>query len=366
MKILIAPDSFKGSLSAKEVADSLEKGLLRCNSSLIVEKLPLGDGGEGTLDALSSGSVYSKEKWIFNDSFVGNRHVEVGVAKGQVYLESASVLGLPWFDTQGIPFGKRNSRALGLLIKQGIERGYRSFQIGLGGTGCHDWGLGLAHEMGVKFFDQVGNLLERPWSDPKQINKFELPEIDIEITALSDVDAPLTGKMGAAFCYAKQKGGTDLEILEETSFQLLDVVKRSTRIDLNDLKGAGAAGGLGFGLAAFFNAQITSGIQTVAENLQLEKHIAESDVIITGEGKIDGQSFDGKVLSGVLAFAKKHQKRVVLVCGKNEAKQNLPDDVIGVIETSAFAKTQDESISNASLIVLNEVACQVCKALEKL
>jgi glycerate kinase len=364
MKILIAPDSFKGSLSAKEVADSVERGLTKCNASLSIEKLPLGDGGEGTLDALSSGNVYTKEKWFFNDPFVGKRNVEVGVAKGQVYLESASVLGLPWFEAQSIPFGKRNSRALGILIQQGIERGYRSFQIGLGGTGCHDWGLGLAHELGVRFYDRDRKLLEAAWNEPTRIYDFAIHDIELNINALSDIDAPLTGKRGAALCYASQKGATDINSLEETALHLLEVVNKVTGKNLTELKGGGAAGGLGLGLAAFFDARIKSGIQTVAENLELEKHVAESDIIITGEGKIDGQSFNGKVLSGVLALAKKHKKPMVLVCGKNEAGQNLPDVVIGVFETSAFAETQNESISSASLILGNDVASHVYRALE--
>ena len=359
MKILIAPDSFKGSLSAKEVADSLEKGLTKRVPSLTIQKLPLGDGGEGTLDALINNEVYAAEEWLFNDPFVGQRKAGVGVSNRQIYFESASVLGLPWFETRGIPFGKRNSRSLGILIRQAVEKGYGSFQIGLGGTGCHDWGLGLAHEMGVRFFDRNGNEMEKPWSTPGQIYRFNLPDTDFHINALSDIDAPLMGKMGAAFGYAEQKGGSEPEILEEISFHLLEVVKQSTGNDLSNLKGGAAAGGLGFGLAAFFNAQITSGIQTAAENLELEKHIAEAYIVITGEGKIDGQSFDGKVLSGVLALAKKHQKPMILVCGRDEVKGDLPKEVIGVFETSVFAETEEESVQNASNLLENNVSLAV-------
>lgn len=363
MKMLLAPDSFKGSLSAKEVAESLEKGLKGHLPSLTIEKLPLGDGGEGTLDALISSGLYGREQWLFNDPIVGQRRVEVGVSKRQVYLESASVLGLPWFEAQGIPFGKRNSRALGVLMKQALEKGYSSFQIGLGGTGCHDWGLGLAFELGVRFFDREGYSLDEPWSDPKLIYDFEVPEFEMNITSLSDIDAPLTGKMGAAFCYAGQKGATDLEGLEETANRLIEVVKRSTGINLTDLKGGGAAGGLGFGLAAFFKTEITSGIQTVAENLQLEKLIAESDIIITGEGKIDGQSFDGKVLSGVLALAKKYRKPMILVCGRNEVRRDLPQEIVGVFDTSKYSKTAEESIAFAGSIMANHLSVDIIKTL---
>lgn len=361
MKILIAPDSFKGSLSAKEVADFLEKGLMKCMPSLTIQKLPLGDGGEGTLDALITNEIYSAEEWLFNDPFVSQRKAVVGVGEQQIYFESASVLGLPWFCDKDIPFERRNSRALGILIRQAVEKGYRAFQIGLGGTGCHDWGLGLAHEMGVGFFDRDGNELREPWSNPNRIHRFSLPDTVIHIKALSDIDAPLMGKMGAAFGYARQKGGSEPEILEEISFHLLETVKQSTGRDLSDLKGGAAAGGLGFGLASFFNAEITSGIQTVSKSLQLEKQIVECDLIITGEGKIDDQSFDGKVLSGVLELAKKHQKPIVLVCGRNEIKSNLPKEVIRFFETSAFAKTEEESVADARNLLENKVSLAVNK-----
>jgi len=366
MRILIAPDSFKGSLSAKEVADSLEKGLMKYNASLSIEKLPLGDGGEGTLDTLISNKIYTGEKWSFDDPYVGQCSVVVGVAENKTYLESASVLGLPWFHDNRIPFGNRNSRSLGILLKQACEKGYRKCQIGLGGTGCHDWGLGMAYEMGVEFLNKQGNLIEQPWANPQGIHHFIVPKIEISITALSDIDAPLTGNAGAALEYAKQKGANDLKSLEKIAFHLLEVLNRNTNKDFRGVKGGAAAGGLGFGLAAFFNAEITSGIQTASKNLQLEKHVSQCDLVITGEGKIDTQSFDGKVLSGILSLARKHCKPVVIVCGKAEkqVRSKLNKEVLQLLETNTFAESEQESIQKTGYILQNRLAKILAKNLK--
>jgi glycerate kinase len=357
MNILLAPDSFKGSLSALSIAEYLELGIKKTVPDLVCKKLPLGDGGEGTLSTMIAANAFHGEYWKISDPFYGQRDIQVGLRNNRAYLESASVLGLPWFTQQGIPFDERNSRALGLLIGSGQARNVSEFQIGLGGTGCHDWGLGLAHELGVHFFDSDGHGIRDSWKNPERIYRFEIPDNELRITALSDIDAPLTGKTGAALRYAHQKGAVDLDALERGALHLINLVQRSTGRDLSRLRGAGAAGGIGFGLAAFFGSKIASGIQKVAESLELDKHVSDCDLVVTGEGKLDAQSFDGKVLSGVLEAAGKHGKSVVLVCGQADEtiKHQLPQEIIKLFETMSFASSAEESMKAVKPILIDHI-----------
>ncbi len=324
MKVVIASDSFKGCLEAIEVAECIEKGIRNVFKGAEIIKKPMADGGEGTVKSLIHATRGSLEIVEVTDplgqkiesyyGILGNRKTAV--------IEMASASGLPL-----VPFKKRNpmittTYGTGELIKAALDKGCREFILGIGGSATNDGGVGMAQALGGSFLDVKGIEVGYGGGELSKINKIDISGLDKRITqsrfiVACDVDNPLCGSNGAAHVYAAQKGATKEMIFELDNGlkNLSRTIKRDLNIDIENISGSGAAGGLGAGIIAFLNGELKSGVGIIAERIELEEAIKDSDLVITGEGKIDSQTKNGKVPIGVAQIAKKYNVPVIAIAG---------------------------------------------------
>lgn len=325
MKFVIAPDSFKGSLTALEVADSIEKGIQRVFNDSIIEKIPMADGGEGTVQSL----VDSTGGKIIDVIVKGPTLKEVNAFYGilgdgkTAVIEMAAASGLPLISKE-----ERNPMATttfgtGELIKDALDKGCRNIIIGLGGSATNDGGAGMLKALGVKFHDNKGRDLGPGGGSLGNLSTIDISGMDVRIkectiTAACDVDNPLCGQEGASHVFGPQKGADEImvEVLDKNLAKYADVIKKDLHVDIVNIPGAGAAGGLGAGLMAFFNAKVQRGIDIVIDITKLDEKIRNADLVFTGEGMIDFQTAFGKTPYGVAKIAKKYGIPVVAVAGE--------------------------------------------------
>lgn len=324
MRIVIAPDSFKGSLSAKEVADNIEIGIRKVYSDIDILKVPMADGGEGTVESLvdaTGGEIIRLEVTGPLGEKVESFYGIMGDKKTAV-IEMAAASGLPL-----VPNDKRNpmiTTTYGTveLIKSALDRGCRDFIIGIGGSATNDGGSGMLEALGVKFLDKNGKKL--PWGGGALINldKIDMSSLDERLKSsrfvvACDVDNPLCGTNGASYIYGPQKGAT-VEMVQKLDRALNhygNMIKKYLGKDVMDIKGAGAAGGLGAGFMAFLNAQLKPGVDIVIEKTRLKEIVKDADLVITGEGKMDSQTIYGKTPFGVAKVAKGFGIPVIAIAG---------------------------------------------------
>ena len=322
MKIVVAPDSFKGSLTAIEVSDAIEKGIREVFPEAEIIKIPMADGGDGTVQCLvnATGGKILEEKvigplgnevWAFY-GILGDRKTAI--------VEMAAASGLTL-----VPENKRDplittTYGTGQLIKAALNQGCRKMIIGIGGSATNDGGAGMVQALGTKLLDKDGEEIGFGGGELKKIVKIDISCIDkrlsdIKVLVASDVNNPLCGPQGASRIYGPQKGATPeiIEELDESLAYFAELIKRDLHKDIKDIPGAGAAGGLGASLIAFLNAEFRPGIEIMIEAVKLEQAIKDADLVITGEGKIDSQTIYGKAPIGVAKIAKKHNIPVVAV-----------------------------------------------------
>ena len=349
MKVVIVPDSFKGSLSAEEVAISLQKGILFALPKTEVVLLPIADGGEGTMSVLLNNANGKKYEATVHDPLFREIKAEyVILENGECVFEIAETSGLNLLlKEERNPF-KTTTIGMGELLLAAFNSGRRNFLLGLGGSATNDCGLGILHAFGFRFLDGDGNELSptgesliriKQISDEYIIEGVETMQICLAV----DVTNPLYGEQGAAYVFAEQKGASkdEIKLLDEGLRNFYSVVSDFLNKDIDsDTDGFGAAGGIAFALTSFFNAKIVSGIDLISKRVDLEKCIKEADLVISGEGKIDRQSLHGKVISGVEKLTSKCGKPLVLVGGEVELSTKELNN-LGI--TAAF------SISNKPL-----------------
>ncbi|WP_207425220.1 glycerate kinase [Pedobacter sp. SYSU D00535] len=326
MKFLIAPDKFKHSLSSFEAAEAITEGLLLANSSFRIIKHPLADGGDGFADVL--GRYLDSEKVtvttldpLFREiitSYYFSSTTQTAV------LEMAKASGLMLLKESEYNCLYTSSIGTGLMVLDAVKRGAKTIFLGLGGSATNDGGIGMASALGIRFLDKDGKELS-----PIGKNLIRIASIDTS-TALRldgltfeiacDVQNPLTGGNGGTYVYSAQKGATeeDAQALEEGMQNYAAILKRDLGIDVDEVPGAGAAGGLGAGCIAFLGGRLKKGIQMIFDYAGTEERVKEVDYVITGEGKLDSQSFDGKVLSGLNDLCQKYQVPLVTLCGTVE------------------------------------------------
>ncbi|NCB55948.1 MAG: glycerate kinase [Gammaproteobacteria bacterium] len=328
MKIVIAPDSYKESLSAMEVAIQIEAGFREIYPDAEYIKLPVADGGEGTVDAMVAATGGRQ----INVSVTGPTGKPVlahfGITGNQqcAVIEMASASGL-----ECIPPEERNplittSYGTGELIKAALDLGVTEFIIGLGGSATNDGGAGMLQALGIHLLDKAGHDIGKGGQCLSELEYVDVSGMDprlkqCRITVACDVTNPLTGPQGASAIFGPQKGANPamVRFLDENLKHYAEVIARQTGKDVEFAPGAGAAGGLGAALLAFLNAELRSGIEIVTEAVELEKAIMDADLVITGEGRIDSQSIKGKVPVGVARLAKRHNKPVIGIAGSLSA-----------------------------------------------
>ncbi len=324
MRILLAPDSFKGSLAASGVAMSMERGVKRVFPAAEVVSIPLSDGGEGLVDSLVGASGGSLKRLEVTgplgravDSFWGL----MGDGRTAV-IEMAAASGLPL-----VPEAERNplvttTYGTGELIRAALDSGCDRLIIGIGGSATNDGGAGMVQALGVSLSDQVGNELPFGGSHLSRLANIDTAGLDPRLTSMEilvacDVDNPLTGPRGASHIYGPQKGATE-EMVKDLDAGLrhyANMLQKFLGIEVDTQPGAGAAGGLGAGLMAFLQGKLTPGIELVMDAVGLEAQLSGCDLVLTGEGKMDAQSAFGKVPVGVARLAKKHSIPVVALAG---------------------------------------------------
>lgn len=325
IKVVIAADSFKGSASTIEVEEYIERGINKVNPAVTIVKVPVADGGEGTVDALVIGC---KGAYRYADVTApqGNRiKAKFGIIHDHIaVLEMAEASGLALVDVEKNDIYTATTYGTGELIRSALDCGVKEIYIGIGGSATNDGGVGMAQALGVSFKDADGNEIPLGATGLGNIEKIDVSGIDprlkdVKITVLSDVTNPLCGEKGASFIYGPQKGASK-EAVKKLDASLLhygESIRSQLDIDIIDKPGAGAAGGLGAGLMAFCDAESYSGIEKVLAILDIEAHFQDADLVITGEGRIDAQSLYGKAPVGIAQMAKKYSLPVIAIVGSS-------------------------------------------------
>jgi glycerate kinase len=326
MRVLICPDKFRGTATAPQVAAALETGWRRVRPGDVLELLPLADGGEGTLEALAGGESLRRERvpGPLGDPIETPFALR---ADGTAVLESARAIGLDLLSPSRRDPRRTTTRGVGELIGAALDAGARRILVGLGGSATNDGGAGLAQGLGAALVDASGDPVGPGGAALLRLAGIDLRGLDprlasVEVVGLTDVDNPLTGPRGASAVFGPQKGAgpDDVWMLDQALAHLASVVRRDLGLDVAGEPGAGAAGGLGFGLRVFAGARLRSGAASVGEAVGLQERIGAADLVVTGEGALDATSLGTKVVGEVLRLAGLSGRRAVVVCGRAEVR----------------------------------------------
>ena len=323
MKIVIAPDSFKESLTASEVCDAIETGFATVFKEADIIKIPMADGGEGTAAALKETLSGEWQRIIAHDPLMRPIEASYVLLPNQTaIIEMASCAGLHLLTQSERDPGITTTYGVGEMLLDAIDKGAKHIILGIGGSATNDAGTGMLKALGYRFLDAQHHELAQGGKALAALAFIDSSGVsdkiaDISITVACDVTNPLCGKLGASHVYAPQKRATldDIVILDNALSHFANIASRQNFPDNRNEAGAGAAGGLGFALMTFLSATLTGGFQLVSEFSNLKQMIQQADLVITGEGKMDFQTSMGKVASGVLSIAKAVNVPVIAICG---------------------------------------------------
>lgn len=374
MKILIAPDKFKGSLSAPEVAENIALGLRSILRDAEIAIAPMADGGEGTAEVISNALGGSWVKCKAHDPFgleIDARYAWIANRKLAV-MEMSEAAGMRRLSENERDPLLANTFGVGEMILDGARHGAREIIIGLGGSATNDGGFGMARAVGFRFFgegeqdEEKKRELTGAVGELQMLERIERPK-DLslpKIVAAVDVQNPLLGASGATRVFGPQKGASDdkIDILERALAKLADVVSKEFGIDYRDEPGAGAAGGLGFGLMSFCGAKIRPGFEVVAEAADLESKMVNFDLVITGEGRLDRQTLEGKTSAGIARLARKLGKPVFAVAGCTDGDRQVRELFDGVYVLGQAGMSETEKMKRSEEL-LREKAQELAKSL---
>jgi glycerate kinase len=369
MTILIAPDKFKGSLSAHEVCDIISDEFRAAGDSLNIVALPLADGGEGTCELLTTFSGGTMIKVPVRDPLARTINSEFGISSdGRIaFLEMATASGLQLLKKEERNPLLTTTLGTGDLIRHALDRGVEQIIMGVGGSATNDGGMGMAESLGVVFYDVLGNNLAGNGENLSRIHSLDSSGVhprlaDVNFTIFCDVDNPLHGPNGAAYIFSPQKGADKAMVLEldRGLKHYQEILEKTSSIRVN-FPGAGAGGGLPASLKAFAFINIRRGMDFIAEFTNLEEQIKSADFIITGEGKVDNQTLSGKVVKGVADLARKHRKRLAIVAGKNELEPRRLSELgaMAVVTLVTEGIDEQEAIKRASQLLKTRVKEQI-------
>ncbi len=324
MRIVVAPQEFKGSLTAVQAAEAIAAGLKRALPNTAVEQVPLADGGPGTVAAVVAATGGELRTTPCRDPLGRPITAAFALLNGghTALVEMAAAAGLTLLRPQERDVRRASTEGVGDLIRAALDAGAHRIVVGLGGSATNDGGSGMARALGVRFLDADGHELPPGGAVLARLDRIDASGLDprlrdVEVIGATDVRNPLCGPEGASAVYGPQKGATPAEVaeLDAALRRYAAVLRRDLGVDVLELPGAGAAGGLGAALVAFLGARLRSGFELVAEAVRLEQRLAGADLVITGEGRLDGQSLFGKTTVGVARLAYRHGVPVVALCG---------------------------------------------------
>lgn len=374
MRILIASDKYKGSLTATQVAQTIAQVLGETLPGIECDLCPIADGGEGTTEAMVTalGGEWTSVDTV--DAQGRTRQARYGWCEGQAVMEMSAASGLALVNDLELTPETASTYGTGVMLKQALDRGAGKIVIGIGGSATNDGGLGLAAALGYRFLDAAGDDVPAVMSEVLRMRSVQSPACghpcsvsgvrsskdtvrktengmlnkDIgTILVACDVDNPLLGEQGATGVYGPQKGVKDAAWFEQRLAHLADLVARDLGTDPRDVPGAGAAGGLGWGLMAFCDARLTNGFDLVAEQIGLEARVAQADLVITGEGRLDAQTLHGKGPAGIAQMARRLGKKVVAFAGGIEDSPALQAQFDFIRATKPADMALPEAISRA-------------------
>lgn len=331
-KIIIAIDSFKGCLSSEEAEKAVETGIKSVFPDCETLCIPIADGGEGLLEVLVKATQGEYISLQAHDPLFRIVPTRYGISgdRQTAILEMASIDGLPLLSASERNPLLTTSYGTGELIRDALEKGYRNFILGIGGSATNDAGLGLLQALGFRFLDSNGDPLGQGGQILSKVATIDSSSVhpalkETRFTIACDVDNPFYGLQGATRIYAPQKGADAraIRILEEGMQSLAKIIHRTTGRDISEIPGGGAAGGIGGSMIAFLNARLIPGIQLVLEIQNFQKHLQNADLVITGEGRMDKQTLRGKVPFGILKAARKQQIPVIALTGHLENTEQL-------------------------------------------
>ncbi|MCY6372237.1 glycerate kinase [Clostridium ganghwense] len=343
-KIIISPDSFKGTMSSIEVCSIIEQGIKNIFPDTEVIKIPIADGGEGTVDAFLTAIGGEKIKVKVKNPLFEEVEAFYGVLpdKETAVIEMAAASGLTLVEDRKNPL-VATTYGTGQLILDALDRGCLKIIVGIGGSATNDGGIGMAAALGVRFLDEENKEVDLNGGGLENLERIDISGIDkriknCTIVAACDVDNPLFGPSGAAYIFGPQKGADErmVKMLDENLKNFAGIVGRDLGVDVQNIPGSGAAGGLGAGLVAFAGAKLQPGIKIVLDVVKYDEIISNADLVITGEGKIDGQSLRGKVPVGIAEKASKYDIPVIAIVGAvgDEAEKVYERGITSIFSTN--------------------------------
>lgn len=357
-KIVLIPDSFKGTLSSVEVCRVLRGCVELRLPGCEVRAIPVADGGEGSVDAFLAALGGEKVHARVAGPFFEPVESFYGLTDGgkTAIVEMAACAGLPLAGERRDP-ALTTTYGVGELIALAVEGGARKIILGLGGSATNDAGCGAAAAMGVRFFDRTGTPFVPTGGTLGEVERIDVSAArerlrGVEITAMCDIDNPMYGENGAAYVFAPQKGAGPEQVraLDAGLRRLAGVMRRELGMDFAELPGAGAAGAMGAGVTAFLGASLQSGIESVLNAVDFDRAAADADLIFTGEGRLDSQSMRGKVVIGVARRAKRLGKRVIAIVGgaEGELEAAYAEGVTAVFTTNRLPEPLSRSAPRAA------------------
>jgi glycerate 2-kinase len=367
MNVLIAPDKFKGTLTAEQVCTAIESGLHTSNHHFKIRKFPLADGGEGTLEVFRWHTEADTLEVAVHDPLMRPILASYLISNDRctAFIEMAQASGLGLLDDQDRNPLSTTTFGTGELIKHALDNQVKKIVLGIGGSATNDAGLGAFVALGGKIY-QNGNQLAPNGQSLSLVTDIDLSGLDArlkqcDLTAICDVTNPFYGAAGAAHVFARQKGADSamLETLDSGLRNVAKIIKKKFAIDLQQIPGAGAGGGLGGGAYSLLSANLRSGTDVVFDLTRLKQAIDWADIVITGEGKLDVQTLHGKLIAGLGAAAQDAGKPMLAVCGTSELTETQAKSVFinKVFSMVAFAG-QEQALTN-SAVVLERLAANV-------
>lgn len=363
IKVIIATDKFKGSLTSMQACECIRSGVLQANKNAAIKIFPMADGGDGFATAIKyywqTATVHCKAVNPLMKAIDATYEWDETNKTAIIELASASGLMLLKEDEQN-PL-HTSTYGTGLLIQHAIEKGACKIIVGLGGSATNDAGIGILSALGFGFKNKQGNILPPVGASLSSVNSIEPPPLlpSVEFVVACDVANTLFGRQGAAYIYAPQKGadGNAVKILDKGLRHFAYIIQLQTGKDIASFSGSGAAGGTAAGLAAFFKTQIVSGAKFIIDISKIEEQIEGAGIVITGEGKLDSQSLQGKAVYEIAMLAKKRQTPLIIFCGQNTlGKAALQKAGKPIVVALTQKGSDDAAIKNAAALLSNAAA----------